>query len=247
LKNLVFTPRRNNDLPCRNNEDGRFHVEGALKMADRETFKQIVYGSVPLLRAGGEGVKIVVAPMPRYITGPCCSNKQHVTNFGEKKYGKQMGDRLADIGDWVKEFVYGKRITNFQVFCPTSLTMCPAETKEELMAIWGRDPVHLSRHGYAKEARALVELLNKNLSLERNIKPAGQHAAGRPRRDWSENRQPWVSRSDATATRDYGNHSSRTAHNWRGGNTYEDRTRRGGSGARTWQRGGRFGSRGRPY
>ena len=234
-------------LPRRGREDGRYHVEGVLKMADRETFKQIVYGSVPLLRAGGEGVKIVVAPMPRYITAPCCSNKKHVTNFGERKYGKQMGDRLADIGEWVKEFVYGKRINNFQVFCPTSLTMCPDDTKEEMRAIWGRDPVHLSRHGYAKEARALVDILNKSLNLERTSKAVGQQTSDRPRRDWSENRQPWVSRSDATATRDYGSLPGRSAQNWRGGNTYAERNRGGFVDSRNWRRGGHHGPRGRLY
>ena len=239
-------------LPRREKDDGRFHVEGALKMADRDTFKQIVYGSVPLLRAGGEGVKIVVAPMPRYITGPCCSNRSHVTNFGEKRYGKVMGDRLADIGDWLKEFVFGKRITNFQVFSPTLLTMSPDDTREEMRATWGKDPVHLSKHGYAKEARALVEQLNKEPELERSSRVATSQQVNRGRTDWSINRQPWVSRSDATATRDYGQQSRDPSYNRRGGNANMD----GWSGSRGWRRGGHGGhsgprsfnkSRGRPY
>ena len=218
-------------LPRKNHADGRYHVVGALKMADRETFKQIVYSSVPLLCAGGEGVKIVVAPMPRYITGPCCNNRGHVTNFGEKKYGRSMGDRLADIGDWVKEFVYGKRITNFQVFCPTSLTMAPDDSKDELRATWGRDPVHLTKYGYGKEARALLETLEKNLSLERrsstSTKSSSQGArSDRPQKDWSTSRQTWVNLSDATATRDYGRQQERMDNKWRDGNAYaENRSR----------------------
>ena len=240
-------------LPRKNRDDGRYHVEGALKMADRETFMQIVYSSVPLLRAGGEGVKIVVAPMPRYITGPCCNNRGHVTNFGDKKYGKIMGDKLADIGDWVKEFVYGKRITNFQVFSPTTLILGTDDSKDEMRATWGRDPVHMTKHGYGKEARALLETLEKNLSLERrsstSSKTSGQGTrSDRPLKDWSSTRQEWVNRSDATATRDYGRLREGTDRKWREDNAnVEHRNRGGASSSRGWRRGGSRWQRGRPY
>ena len=141
--------------------------------------------------------------------------------------------------------MYGKRINNFQVFCPTSLTMCPDDSKEEMRATWGKDPVHLSKHGYAKEARALVGILDRDLNLERSssriIAPSPR--ADRPRIDWSANRQSWVSRSDATATRSYSVHQRQQEQARRGGHS-EGWNRGGHLGSRDWRRGGHHGNRG---
>jgi hypothetical protein len=52
-------------LPVRGT-DGKYHVEGALGMIDRDNCKQLFSMSVPLLRAGGQNKKVLISPLSRY-------------------------------------------------------------------------------------------------------------------------------------------------------------------------------------
>ena len=96
-------------LPKRG-EDGNFHVEGELVLADWHAFRKIFYISIPLLRAGGNNKKIILSPLPRYSTSKCCPDIRHITNFGKRGYGTTMGSKLGDIHGWIEDFARGKRI-----------------------------------------------------------------------------------------------------------------------------------------
>jgi hypothetical protein len=47
-----------------------------------------------------------------------CEASSHITNYGN--YAATMGAGLADIKEWLKVFVFGKRIRNFRVMCSNS-------------------------------------------------------------------------------------------------------------------------------
>jgi hypothetical protein len=85
----------------------RYHVNGKLVMVNKEQLREIFNSSVSLMRAGGDNAKLILAPLPRYTTAPCCRAKGHLTNFGGKEYAKAMGNRLADIKQWIKDFTFG--------------------------------------------------------------------------------------------------------------------------------------------
>ena len=89
-------------LPKRG-EDGKFHADGELVLADWQAFKKIFYVCIPLLRAGENNKKITLSPLPRYSTAKCCPDIRHITNFGKKGYGTTMGSKLGDIHGWIEE------------------------------------------------------------------------------------------------------------------------------------------------
>jgi hypothetical protein len=71
--------------------------------------------SVPLLRAAGENPKLIISPLVRYINAPCCENAGHVTNFSKADFAVMLGEAMADIRAWLKDFTYGKKLRNFKV------------------------------------------------------------------------------------------------------------------------------------
>ena len=126
-------------------EDGKFHVDGELVLADWQAFRKIFYVCIPLLRAGGNNKKIILSPLPWYSTAKCCPDIQHITNFSKKGYRTSMGSKLGDIHGWIEDFALGKRIKNFEVVCQaTSLSTRDDISKRDLAAYWGGDPVHLT-------------------------------------------------------------------------------------------------------
>jgi len=224
-------------LPKKNKEDGIFHVVGRLKMADHDSFKEVVTDSIPLLRAGGGNIKIVLSPLPRYIMGPCCSNPDHVTNHGGSKYAEEMGARLADMCEWQEDFLYFKRIKKVKTLFPGSLIGDMKEGRKELAASWGRDPVHMTVHGYNKEADGIRKLTPTLLAEFAEAKETTGHQEDSTR-DRSLNRQRWVSRSDATAPRNYTDRRGPSDDRNPGGGGFGS-SRGGGGWSRGWQNRGR--------
>jgi hypothetical protein len=87
-----------------------YHINGNLKIVDRDGFREIFNISVPLLRAAGENPKLIVSLLVRYINAPCCSKMGHVANFGKEDFVIMLGEAMADIRAWLKDFTYGKKI-----------------------------------------------------------------------------------------------------------------------------------------
>ena len=60
-------------------------------------------------------MKLIMAPLH------CCQVAGHLTNFKGEDYGTNMGDSIANLTEWIKEFTHGKRIRNFKVLCPNTM------------------------------------------------------------------------------------------------------------------------------
>ena len=220
-------------LPKKSKDDGKFHVAGKLKMADHDILKEAVFDSIPLLRAGGNMTKIVLSPLPRYIMGPCCSNPGHITNHGGDKFAVEMGARLADMCDWLADFLHIKRIKKAKTIFPGDLVGGLKDGKKELSAAWGRDPVHITEQGYAKEAESIRRMTPALLAEFKDHEEEKKQPEVRGK-DRSLTRQKWVSSSDATAARSY--QDRREARREGSSNSY-------GGGRGGWTRG--WASRGR--
>ena len=158
----------------RKGPDGKFHVPGDLVMADWPTFKQIFAPSIPLIRAAGKNRKTLLSPLPRYIMSRCCSDQDHLKNFGTREYVRAMGKALAETDDWIRDLAYCKRINNFSVVNTATLVDLdsPTSKKKELVQWWGSDPVHMTQAGYAKLVRNLTDRLEKAKEQEEEDKMA---------------------------------------------------------------------------
>jgi hypothetical protein len=65
----VKKPDGTRALPGRS-ADGKYHVDGRLKIASREEVKHLVSTSIPLLTAGGKCRKVILTPSGRYRYNP---------------------------------------------------------------------------------------------------------------------------------------------------------------------------------
>ena len=109
------------------------------------------------------------------------------------------------------------------------------EGRKELAASWGRDPVHMTVHGYNKEADGIRKLTPTLLAEFAEAKETTGHQEDSTR-DRSLNRQRWVSRSNATAARNY---TDRRGPSGGGGGGDFGSSRGGGGWSRGWQNRGR--------
>ena len=231
-------------MPRKDRSDGKYHIEGRLTTVDRAAFKEIFNQAVPALRAGGDCRKIIISPLTRYIMGKCCPDPEHITNYDAVEYARDMARGLKDIKNWIAEFAYTKRIQNFIVINPVKClgTAKPlgSEEVEELVKLWGRDPVHMAPAGYEKLATSILDIINADTQYERCGESASQ--APQPHQDEedrSQQRDAWVTRSDAALQRHYPRDTSARGGNW--GRPGRGHGNRGASGWGSRNRGGRRG------
>jgi hypothetical protein len=227
---------------------GRYHIPGRLEYADKTVVRKLVNTSAPLLRAAGQSRKYILSPLLRYLTKPCCEDKQHLTNRAEKKrFIKSMAARMRDIKDEIKDLVFRKRIRAYKVLSPNLLLLEGADEQEQaqsLTTLWDEDPVHLVEEKYELLVTALVERAKTETFTNM---PATIHAkmpnSGSLKKIMPQHlqRQSWVTEDDTYAHRDYGQSS-----NWRGGRGRGrgGREGHGGCGGRGG-RGGQHSNRGR--
>jgi hypothetical protein len=219
---------------------GKHHVIGELCVVNREDFKQIFNMSVPLLRAGGDNNKVVLSPLMRYAQAPCCADDGHCTNFGDKAYREMLGEALAHLDSWIKDFTFSKRIRNFKVISATEAVTMNNKGKilksRVLKSNLGLDPVHLTSSGYTQLASVVSEYACGDFTRakRKTVNPGGSVKVS----NLCTKRQKWVMEDDVTAPRAYNKQLRGGGRPYRGQNGRRG-GRRGGGFVRG-NRGGRF-------
>jgi hypothetical protein len=227
-------------LPAKG-DDGRYHVNGQLVLMEKDAFRRLFTEILPLLRAGLDNVKVLLAPLLRYVRKPCCGNEQHVTNKQEASY--VTGASLGDMTSWLNNLAFTRRIRNYTVVNPNELLGSEDSMEQRVDDIhryYQDDPVHLPLEGYQDLSRKLVGYIT-NTSLKRKVdRPLEKKKKSAV--DWAERRSDWVRGSDAVVhrldTEVRGRGRGRPFHKYRG--------RGGGRPYRGHKFGGR-GNRNSPY
>ena len=134
-------------------------VGGYFLVAHKGVFQRIYQDSMPIFDSVNDAQVIVVLPIPRYISGKCCSDEAHITNFGTADCLDEI-DRSVDL---VKAATAGlispgkNKVFNLY---DTLANADPNRSVAEILAdpaSWA-DPVHLSRVNYAALAGALLNI-----------------------------------------------------------------------------------------
>ena len=76
--------------PVRLAEDGNYHIVGELQVAPESALRKTIRDCQPIFEAVSVAKKIVLLPFPRYLSGKCCSNMEHITNFGNDEYREEV-------------------------------------------------------------------------------------------------------------------------------------------------------------
>jgi hypothetical protein len=155
--------------------DGKYHLMGQLQAAPRTVFSAVLADAAEILESSGCARVVVVAPFARYVSGKCCSNPLHITNFGTDSLSSEMY-KAADAAD--AAIAADTKCESVLVYHMMDTFMGSDSDLSEVTTLAGTsvwrdgDPVHLSDGAYADIAAAILKLVEDS---------EGQNTAKRPR------------------------------------------------------------------
>ena len=67
-------------------------------MVSAEEFKALFALALKIIRAAQQAKVILISPMYRYVTGRCCRDDSHISNFEEPEFTKRLGNSMQALG-----------------------------------------------------------------------------------------------------------------------------------------------------
>ena len=238
LDNTVFFAKSEDGsmVPARRGSDGRYHVDGELAIASKDTLCTMFKTLLPIMELIKGRKRVVVLPMPRYVVASCCGDRDHIPNRAEAGFYRGIQEGLATLCRTFRDFLFVSGMRDTVVFDPC-ITMRPLAASE----IWGPDPVHPRPEIYGMLADDLKKVIDA-----RGVKRSLEDAFGSSRgnrgsvgRGGHRGEASGGQRGQLHIHHKYGGHRGDQG---RGGGRREDSPRRGGRGG---SRGGRGYRRGR--
>jgi len=160
LSNSSFYGTNDDGVPVAAKKDsaGRYHLEGDIMVATPTMIRSKLKLLSNLLPSDKNIQYIFVAPLPRYVSDPCCGSADHCTNFTEKSFRGEMIGGIEAIEEAIKRFAREEGI-KATVLNPVKV-LCAGDPFSDLAAVADQwqpgDPVHLKPEGYQKMAEAIV-------------------------------------------------------------------------------------------
>ena len=109
---------------------------------------------LPLFEELKELTKIVLSPLPRYLTGGCCQDDEHAPNRHDAGFRRKIIGGLERLRKTIRDQLVENGVRNFKVINPLWLLAGPKTTDEALQetieASWEADAVHPTNEGYRK-------------------------------------------------------------------------------------------------
>jgi len=149
--------------------------------------------------------------MPRYVVSACCKEKSHITNYEDSDYLTTMKQELDRLNSTVKKKLESATlIDTIELLCAGKTSMDKLE--HAILTGWQQDPVHPTKHTYAKIALHLLEKLAEpsrmpttataGRGIKRKREEAGDPRGGKTTnrsRDWMERlapqQPPWMNQA----------------------------------------------------
>ena len=240
---------------------GKYHITGKLAVVGAEEFKALFALALKIIRAAQQAKVILISPMYRYVTGRCCRDDSHISNFEEPEFTKRLGNSMQALGKQLRSLVWHRHWKNVQVInpaahmgigTPNSLSSEEADLQlASLLQMWGKDPVHPTAAAYDQLAETLlVKAAALTEKPEQLVLPQATGTSQKRKRSPSrDNRPSWLRGSVSEVGRRVGGSDAHGPgsghHDWRG---YDARNRghdsRRGNAGWKWHRGARGGQGG---
>jgi hypothetical protein len=90
-----------------------WHYAGKITVCPDNNFKSILSALSPIFMSAQSNLKVIIPPMPRYLTGGCCANPGHGTNVHEEGYGIAMLDKLTYLRGQMKKKLKDLGVRNY--------------------------------------------------------------------------------------------------------------------------------------
>ncbi len=169
---------------CVEGDDG-FHVVGELVVAPERALGHVHVQLKRAVDACGDHPIFIVTPWPRFARTPCCSEVGHVTNFNNPDF---LSTILGDLNK--HKAALRKALPSATILDGLELISGAGYNAEKAAAVissgWAFDPVHPSKHVYAKMA---LNLLEKVAPHNMDGGQSGQRLTDNRKRTWSASNQ----------------------------------------------------------
>jgi hypothetical protein len=143
-------------------EGGTYHIPGSLTVAPVPVTKKILANCSQIGKICS-GVKHVtlISPIPRYVTGKCCDDNNHVENYNSDDFeikiinGLEQQKRLLDV--WAAEHQLSYRIVDATELVDPVEPILRNRVTRTGIPLWSTwDPVHLVEEAYEELAYAIL-------------------------------------------------------------------------------------------
>jgi hypothetical protein len=145
-------------LPKRG-EDGKYHIEGQLKLASGKKATKALEKFLPVLRRMKKNKKVILVLSPRHICQPCCQEKTHCTNRGEAGFLPGILEGIKDVRRAVRDACHEWQVTNYKVVNGCTLLGLHENSGYEVWeGAMGTDSVNLTEIAYRKIAESITQM-----------------------------------------------------------------------------------------
>ena len=175
-------------IPATRDQDGRYHVEGDLVLADRSAQLAVLKLCSPIWDTAAGKHMVVVSPLPRYVRDGCCDAQEHMPNRKDPEFYTTLKQELAACAKNIKDFLFNSGMRNGRV-------MDPQKNLRGLSVadIWREDPIHPKEEVYAELAVGVIDV-EKSCGNGRDKRKARDHSwdsgmasrGGRMVRGWAD-------------------------------------------------------------
>jgi hypothetical protein len=148
--------------------EGKWHIPGSLAYEPKSVIRSVLTNVASKLFAGIEPTLLVISPLPRYVTEPCCANKDHIQIINLPDYIAEIEQNVESIDDllagWAQNINSRSEILNFRAVADNLEAPLPGQT------IQG-DPVHATGPYYAEMAALVAESVRSIVMDDGGIPP----------------------------------------------------------------------------
>jgi hypothetical protein len=103
-------------IPLRRDLDGRYHVDGTLRVAPAGSTKQIFLQLVSIFKNFPGFTFAVLTPIPRYLWGACCDDLEHAPNSRSSGHADTMVSSLTETYRLWRGMLFREKLKNVRVF-----------------------------------------------------------------------------------------------------------------------------------
>jgi uncharacterized membrane protein YgcG len=155
--------------------DNGLHWGGDLSICDKSVLAKFLKVYKPLLEATAGHKTVMVGPMPRFVTGGCCTEPGHMPNRTQPGFLDNMVKELEEVHKQVRDFLFVENLRHVRVMNPW-IGLRGASPSN----IWGEDPVLVKAEMLPKLVEGVKITITKI-----TIKRRGDNTMPEPKRNRS--------------------------------------------------------------
>jgi hypothetical protein len=152
--------------------DNGLHWVGDLSICDKSVLAKILKMYKPLMEATAGYKTVMVGPMPRFVTGGCCTEPGHMPNRTQPGFLDNMVKELEEVHKQVRDFLFVENLRHVRVMNPWIGLRGVSPSN-----IWGEDPVMVKTEMLPKLVDGMKITITKI-----TIKRRGDNSTPEPKR-----------------------------------------------------------------